>query len=132
MEIEPLLVAVLAPLLIRTEPPVPESLVSPALMKILPPGPLVPVPTRISILPAVPPVASPVINSIAPLGPASERPVINWMLPLTPLVPALAVSSRMSPLERFELAPDLSWTEPPVPPLDSPPLIKTAPPLSEV
>ena len=97
-----------------------------------PPGPDVPVPTESSMFPAVPPIASPVIILTNPLGPASDKPVFNWIPPLTPDIPAFAVSTKILPLERLLLTPDCTKTEPPVPPLESPPFKVILPPVSVV
>jgi hypothetical protein len=77
----PLVVVVPSPEEIRTEPPVTPVLgideLRPALTKMSPPIPLVPLPTLTTMAPARPAVAVPEPRYTAPLLPVTELPVLK-------------------------------------------------------
>ena len=81
---------------------------------IIPPAPLVPLPTVIVIEPPVPAVAAPEPIQTVPVVPSLDVPELNVITPLTPEVPALAVRIVIVPLVVAVPSPVVIEIEPPV------------------
>ncbi len=112
---DPLDDAVLDPVVIVTAPPVaPGEIVAPAVNRISPPVPLLPLPTANTMLPPRPDVAVPVTKYKAPLLPLFPVPVLITIIPLIPEVPDCSVLMMTSPLAPLVLPPDVMDTLPPV------------------
>ena len=80
----------------------------------MPPAPLVPLPTVMVIEPPVPAVAAPLPIQTVPVVPELDVPELNVITPLTPDEPAFAVRIVMAPLVDSVPSPVVIEIEPPV------------------
>ena len=80
----------------------------------IPPAPLVPLPTVIVIEPPVPAVAAPDPIQTVPVVPELEVPVLKVITPLTPDEPAFAVRTVMAPPPLVAPEPLVIEIDPPV------------------
>ena len=102
-------------------PPLSVSVVSPALIAILPPCPELPDPTVNVIDPALPFVASPVVSEYKPESPCDDVCVSTTISPLTPATPAFAVENVIDPEDVAMPYPVAREMDPPLPLDASPP-----------
>jgi len=111
---DPVLLLLLPPPKIATEPPVfPLAVVLPADSVNGPPTPLLPLPTSTLMAPPEPPVVNPVDTVTLPELPPLDDPVLSSTDPDVPADTALAETNDKEPVGPLVLPPDNIDTEPP-------------------